>query len=83
MKFLIKTSAVGVSDEKSVSQGEYETTNEKEIERLKAIAKKFPEDVEVVTGKKKDEKQSKENKDSKEAKKESKEEEKTDQNEKK
>jgi hypothetical protein len=56
MKFLIKTSAVAVSDTKCANQGEYETTDEKEIERLKKVAKEYPNDVEVSTGKKKDEK---------------------------
>ena len=56
MKFLIKTSAVAVSDTKCANQGEYETTDEKEIERLKKVAKEYPEDVEVGAGKKKDEK---------------------------
>ena len=51
MKFLIKTSAVGVSDKKSAQRGEYETEDKKEIERLRDIAKKFPDDVEEVKGK--------------------------------
>lgn len=55
MKFLIKTSAVAVSDTKCAHKGEYETTDEKEIERLKRVAKEYPEDVEVSKGKKKDE----------------------------
>jgi hypothetical protein len=52
MKFLIKTSAVAVSDTKCANQGMYETSDEKEIERLKKVAKKYPEDVEFVTDKK-------------------------------
>lgn len=60
MKFLIKTSAVGVSDTKSVNRGEYETEDEKEIERLKKLAKDYPQDVEVVTGKKKEAKKEEE-----------------------
>lgn len=50
MKFLIKTSAIGVSDKKFAQQGEYETEDKKEIERLKAVAKKFPNDVEEIKG---------------------------------
>ena len=48
MKFLIKTSAIGVSDTKSVPSGTYETDDKQEIERLQAIAKRFPDDLEVV-----------------------------------
>lgn len=48
MKFLIKTSAIGVSDTKSVPSGTYETDDKQEIERLQAIAKSFPADIEVV-----------------------------------
>lgn len=51
MKFLIKTSAVGISDKKFAQQGEYETEDKKEIERLRDIAKKFPEDIEEIKGK--------------------------------
>lgn len=51
MKFLIKTSAVGVSDKKFAQRGEYETEDKKEIERLRDIAKKFPDDVEESKGK--------------------------------
>ena len=51
MKFLIKTSAVGVSDKKFAQRGEYETEDKKEIERLRDIAKKFPDDVEEIKGK--------------------------------
>ncbi len=50
MKFLIKTSAIGVSDKKFAKQGEYETEDKKEIERLKDVAKKFPDDVEEIKG---------------------------------
>ena len=53
MKFLIKTSAVGVSDKKSAKRGEYETSDEAEIKRLQDLAHKFPHDVEVLDGKKK------------------------------
>lgn len=56
MKFLIKTSAIAVSDAKCANRGEYETTDEQEIERLKKVAKQYPNDVEIVTGKKKDDK---------------------------
>ncbi|QQR82985.1 hypothetical protein IPJ72_04125 [Candidatus Peregrinibacteria bacterium] len=56
MKFTIKASAVAVSDTKFAKRGEYETEDAKEIERLKNIAKKFPKDVEELSGsKKKDE----------------------------
>lgn len=48
MKFLIKTSAIGISDKKFAQQGEYETEDKKEIERLREIAKKFPEDIEEI-----------------------------------
>ena len=51
MKFLIKTSAVGISDKKFAQQGEYETEDKKEIERLREIAKRFPEDIEEIKGK--------------------------------
>jgi len=51
MKFLIKTSAVGISDKKFTKQGNYETEDRKEIERLQDIAKKFPDDVEEIKGK--------------------------------
>ncbi len=51
MKFLIKTSAVGISDKKFAQQGEYETEDKKEIERLRDIAKRFPEDIEEIKGK--------------------------------
>ncbi len=51
MKFIIKTSAVGVSDKKSVSRGEYETEDQQEITRLREIAKSFPEDIEEVKSK--------------------------------
>lgn len=51
MKFLIKTSAIGVSDKKFAKQGEYETEDKKEIERLRGIAKRFPNDVEEIKGK--------------------------------
>jgi hypothetical protein len=51
MKFLIKTSAVGISDKKFAQRGEYETEEKKEIERLRDIAKKFPDDVEEIKGK--------------------------------
>ena len=51
MKFIIKTSAVGISDKKFAQGGEYETEDKKEIERLRGIAKKFPDDVEEVKGK--------------------------------
>ncbi len=51
MKFIIKTSAVGVSDKKSVSRGEYVTEDQQEIERLREIAKRFPDDIEEVKGK--------------------------------
>ena len=50
MKFTIKTSAVAVSDSKFAKRGEYETEDEKEIERLRTTAKKFPQDVEEVSG---------------------------------
>lgn len=50
MKFLIKTSAIGVSDKKFAQQGEYETEDKKEIERLKDVAKRFPDDVEEIKG---------------------------------
>jgi len=49
MKFIIKASAVAVSDTKFAKRGEYETDDEKEIERLKNIAKKFPKDVEEAS----------------------------------
>jgi hypothetical protein len=62
MKFLIKTSAVGISEKKFAVKGEYETADEKEIERLKAVSEKFPKDVEVLTGKKKAEEEDDENK---------------------
>lgn len=56
MKFIIKASAVAVSDTKFAKRGEYETDDEKEIERLKNIAKKFPKDVEEASkGKQKEE----------------------------
>lgn len=58
MKFIIKASAVAVSDTKFAKRGEYETEDSKEIERLKNTAKKFPKDVEEISGngsKKKDE----------------------------
>lgn len=56
MKFIIKASAVAVSDTKFAKRGEYETDDEKEIERLKNIAKKFPKDVEeAFKGKQKEE----------------------------
>jgi len=51
MKFLIKTSAIGVSDKKFAKQGEYETEDKKEIERLKDVAKRFPDDVEEIKSK--------------------------------
>ena len=51
MKFLIKTSAVGVSDKKLAKHGEYETEDKKEIERLRDVAKRFPDDVEEIKGK--------------------------------
>ena len=51
MKFIIKASAVGVSDKKFAQRGEYETEDKKEIERLRDIAKKFPDDVEEIKGK--------------------------------
>ena len=51
MKFLIKTSAVGISDKKFAQHGEYETEDKKEIERLRDIAKRFPDDVEEIKGK--------------------------------
>ncbi len=51
MKFLIKTSAVGVSDKKFAQRGKYETEDKKEIERLRDIAKKFPNDIEEIKGK--------------------------------
>lgn len=58
MKFIIKASAVAVSDTKFAKRGEYETDDEKEIERLKNIAKKFPKDVEEASkGKQKEEPQ--------------------------
>lgn len=50
MKFIIKTSAVAVSEKKFAKRGEYETEDVKEIERLKNTAKKFPKDVEEVSG---------------------------------
>jgi len=50
MKFIIKTSAVAVSETKFAKRGEYETDDSKEIERLKNTAKKFPKDVEEVSG---------------------------------
>lgn len=50
MKFIIKASAVAVSEKKFAKRGEYETEDSKEIERLKNTAKKFPKDVEEVTG---------------------------------
>jgi hypothetical protein len=49
MKFLIKTSAVGISEYKFAQRGEYETNDEKEITRLKSIAERFPNDVEILT----------------------------------
>lgn len=56
MKFIIKASAVAVSDTKFAKRGEYETDDGKEIERLKNIAKKFPKDVEEASkGKQKEE----------------------------
>ena len=48
MKFIIKTSAIGISDQKYAFKGEYETEENKEIERLKNIAKHFPEDIEEI-----------------------------------
>lgn len=51
MKFIIKTSAVGISDKKFAPRGEYETEDKKEIDRLREIAKKFPDDIEEVKGK--------------------------------
>lgn len=50
MKFIIKASAVAVSETKFAKRGEYETEDSKEIERLKNTAKKFPKDVEEVSG---------------------------------
>ncbi len=50
MKFIIKTSAVAVSETKFAKRGEYETEDSKEIERLKNTANKFPKDVEEVSG---------------------------------
>ena len=50
MKFTIKTSAVALSDSKFAKRGEYETEDEKEIERLRTTAKKFPQDVEELSG---------------------------------
>ncbi len=50
MKFIIKTSAVAVSDSKFAKRGEYETEDQKEIERLRIVAKKFPQDVEEASG---------------------------------
>ena len=50
MKFIIKASAVAVSDTKFAKRGEYETEDSKEIERLKNTAKKFPKDIEEVSG---------------------------------
>ena len=58
MKFTIKASTLAVSDTKFAKRGEYETDDAKEIERLKNTAKKFPKDVEEISGngsKKKDE----------------------------
>ncbi|QQS59452.1 hypothetical protein IPN35_00995 [Candidatus Peregrinibacteria bacterium] len=51
MKFNIKTSAIGLSDKKFAPHGEYETEDKQEIDRLREIAKKFPEDIEEVKGK--------------------------------
>ena len=45
MKFIINTSAVAVSDTKFAKQGEYETEDLLEIERLRFVAKEFPKDV--------------------------------------
>ncbi len=50
MKFIIKASAVAVSDSKFAKRGEYETEDEKEVTRLRTTAKKFPQDVEEVSG---------------------------------
>lgn len=50
MKFIIKASAVAVSETKFAKRGEYETEDSKEIERLKNTAKKFPKDVDEVSG---------------------------------
>lgn len=55
MKFIIKTSAVAVSESKFAKRGEYETEDQKEIERLRNTAKKFPQDIEEVSGSKKKE----------------------------
>ena len=49
MKFIIKTSAVAVSESKFAKRGEYETDDQKEIERLRNTAKKFPQDIEEVS----------------------------------
>lgn len=49
MKFIIKTSAVAVSDSKFAKRGEYETEDQKEIERLKNTAQKFPNDVAEIS----------------------------------
>jgi hypothetical protein len=60
MKFIIKTSAVAVSDSKFAKRGEYETEDQKEIERLKNTAQKFPNDVAEIStqsSKKKEESQ--------------------------
>ena len=56
MKFIIKTSAVGISDSKFAPCGEYETTDRREIDRLKDIASRHPEDIEIAIEEKKDEK---------------------------
>lgn len=54
MKFNIKTSAVAVSETKFVKRGEYETEDQKEIERLRLAAQKFPQDVEELSSRKKE-----------------------------
>ena len=61
MKFIIKTSAVAVSESKFAKRGEYETEDQKEIERLRNTAKKFPQDIEEVSGSKKKEEPKEEN----------------------
>lgn len=60
MKFIIKTSAIAVSDTKFAKRGNYETEDQKEIERLRKTAQNFPNDIEEVAAqasKKKEESQ--------------------------
>ena len=46
---------MAVSESKFAKRGEYETEDQKEIERLRGTAKKFPNDIEELSASKKKE----------------------------